>query len=451
MTWAILHPAAEKTKAPSERARPVDDFDEAEYKAKLIAAGTPPEVAADIAAKTACAHAARPEPVRAAIFPPLPDELTSGAAPAVKPPTAKPVPRPLAPKRQAVARSTDLVIDFNKNPTIPAWVREVIDTSLAIEAEDAKSAGSLGFTARALVVASMPYRDPKADVYTRQNGDFKLRILAGYEGGIPYGIYPRLLTSWVVTEAVRTGSPYIELGESLRDFFRNVLELRSTGGGKRGSASSVTEQMKRLFGALITAQYSGATGKRGFTLKNVLIADDLTLSDHDADRLDNLDAPEAVPGQQPAEDAADALWLPQPKHMAGQWQSQVTLSQGFFDEVTSCPVPIDLRAYKSLRGSALAMDVYTWLTHRLSYLKSRSRPIPWESLMMQFGSNFQGADHGQNVRNFRKDFIKALKMVLLVYPGAKVEVLEQGLVLLPSGPHIPRSVVPRLPSQLPLL
>ena len=30
---------------------------------------------------------------------------------------------------------------------------------------------------------------------TTDSGDFRLRIVAGYEGGIPYGIYPRLLMS----------------------------------------------------------------------------------------------------------------------------------------------------------------------------------------------------------------------------------------------------------------
>src|SRR5690606_10087293 len=98
---------------------------------------------------------------------------------------------------------------------VPGWVREVIEAHLAIEAEDAKSAGALGFMTRALVIATMPYKDPKVDSFVRQNGKFRLRILAGYEGGIPYGVYPRLLMSWVATEAVRTKSPVLELGDSL--------------------------------------------------------------------------------------------------------------------------------------------------------------------------------------------------------------------------------------------
>ena len=55
------------------------------------------------------------------------------------------------------------------------------------------------------------------------------------------------------------GRPHrIELGESLRVFLRDVLELRSTGGGVRGSGTRVTEQMKRLFGSLLTAQCTGS-------------------------------------------------------------------------------------------------------------------------------------------------------------------------------------------------
>lgn len=320
-----------------------------------------------------------------------------------------------------------LSLDFRSGQPLPDWVREVIDAHLAIEAEDAKSAGALGFMARALVIATMPYKDPKADAFVRQNGDFRLRIVAGYEGGIPYGIYPRLLMSWVATEAVRNKSPVIELGDSLRLFLREVLELRSDGGGVRGSGTRVTEQMKRLFGSLVTAQYSGTQEHRGFVLKNVLIADELELDDKESAALDAADVLEGD-GQK--------LWIPQKKHEAGQWRSQVRLSNKFFQECISNPVPIDLRAYKALRGSPLAMDVYTWLTYRMSYTQRRSRPIRWESLMMQFGSSFNITNVDQATRDFKKAFLRALKLVLVVYPQASLEINEHGLVLLPSRPHV---------------
>lgn len=306
----------------------------------------------------------------------------------------------------------ELSLDYRSDKPMPTWVREVIDTHLAIEAESAASAGSIGFMTRALVLATMPYKDPKTDAFTRVNGDFKLRIVAGSEKGIPYGIYPRLLTSWVTTEAVRKQSPVIELGDSLREFLRDVLDLRSFGGGKRGSASRVADQMQRLFGSLITAQYSDASGRKGFKLKNVMIADELDLE-------------------------PEGLWTPQAEGEAGKWKSQVVLSTNFFAECVTNPVPIDLRAYRALRGSPLAMDIYTWLTYRMSYTDRRSKPIPWEALMMQFGSSFTT---DQAVRDFKKAFLRALAAVQIVYPAAKLEVHEKGLVLLPSRPHIPKQL-----------
>ena len=309
--------------------------------------------------------------------------------------------------------------------SLPGWVQEVIETHLAIEAEDAKSAGSLGFMARALVIATMPYKDPRTDAFVRNNGDFRLRILAGYEGGIPYGIYPRLLLSWVATEAVRTQSPIIELGDSLSMFLRDVLDIQR-GSGKRGSSTRVAEQMKRLFGALITAQYTGDMQNRGFVLRNVLIADGVELHDQDL----KLEPDDVVDAQTPAE---GSLWVPQRTEHAGAWKSKVRLSDNFFKECIDRPVPIDLRAYKALRGSPLAMDVYTWLTYRMSYTERKTRPIPWEALMGQFGSNFQSA---QAVRDFKKAFLKALQAVQLIYPNAKVEVADNGLILLPSPPHV---------------
>lgn len=342
-------------------------------------------------------------------------------------------------------------IDYRNNKAVPKWVREVIEAHLAIETENAKTAGELGYLSRALVIATMPYREQKrpdgstAKEFSRVNGDFRLEILSSH--GIPFGIYPRLLMSWVTTEAVRRQSPIIELGDSLRIFLREVLDIKSTSGGSRGSGARVLEQMKRLFGALITAQYTGTKGSRGFALRNILIATDLQLSQDEIKAIEALDQ-QPAPGKQ--------LWTPQSDHEAGTWQSKLVLSDPFFKECITSPVPIDLRAYKALRGSPLAMDVYSWMTYRMSYVHSQTKPIPWEALMLQFGSGFSSksaADPTQAVRNFKKDFLKALKLVQIVYPQANFTVQDNGLVLRPSPTHIPKiytssssSETPKLPS-----
>lgn len=331
----------------------------------------------------------------------------------------------LQPQSPTVTDSVEENVDYSGSKPIPAWIREVIETHLAIEAEDAKSAGALGFMARALVIATMPYKDPKADAFMRKNGQFTLRIVAGFEGGIPYGIYPRLLMSWLTTEAVRTGKPTIELGESLGVFLQDVMDIRSKSGGPRSSRVRFSEQMKRLFGSFITAQFQG-DDKKSFKLRGIQIAEDLDLDFEEMDRLDQ-----------------GALWTPQASHEAGQWKSKVRLTDKFFQELITSPVPIDIRAYKSLRGSPLAMDIYTWLTYRLSYVQRPTAPIPWEVLMLQFGSGFGGGDvtDQQAIRDFRKGFKTALDAVSIIYPKADLKLSEAGIVLLPSPTHVPKGQI----------
>lgn len=311
-------------------------------------------------------------------------------------------------QRGAGSSGQPIAIDYRR--AVPAWVREVIDTHLAIEAEDVRRSGNVGFMARALVNATLPYKDPKTDAFTRVNGDFRLRIVAGYEGGLPYGIYPRLLLSWISTEAVRRQSPEIELGESLNAFLRDVLNVQR-GGGARGTSTRVSEQMKRTFGSLITAQYSGSQEHKGFLLKNVLIADEVQIDEAEQ----------------------SGLWTPQQPDVAGTWQSKVRLTRGFYTECVESPVPVDLRAYKALRGSPMAMDIYTWLTYRAATGAGRA-PIRWEALQNQFGTTYAFDDQGR--RDFKKAFLKNLKVVNVVYPQAKTQILENGLKLLPSKPHV---------------
>ena len=382
--------------------------DEQEYATELVDAGLSIEQARSIAAKTIATRREKAEQERA--------------------------------EREA---GKSEVIDYGQNKPVPKWVKDVINAHLAIEAEDAKKAGELGFLARALVIATMPYREQKrpdgtpSKEFSRVNGNFHLEILSSH--GIPYGIYPRLLISWVTTEAVRRQSPEIELGDSLRQFLRDVLEIRTSTGGARGSGTRVLEQMRRLFGALITAEYKGGPKSRGFALKNILIADNITLSDDEAHAIENLSLP--LTSKTDHQSGDSQLWTPQQAHEAGAWQSKLVLSQPFFQECVTSPVPIDLRAYRALRASPLAMDIYSWLTYRMSYVTTTTRPIPWESLMLQFGTGYtsNNSDFSQAVRNFKKDFLKALKMVQIVYPGAIVKPLDTGLVLTPSPTHIPKS------------
>jgi len=282
----------------------------------------------------------------------------------------------------------------------PKSLDRLITDALAIEAQDAREAGALGYMARALVQATMPHSRPDTNEFERRNGAFTLIMIAPSRIGLPYGVVPRLMLAWMTTEVVRTKARELELGDSMSDFMRQ-LDMVPTG-GRWGSISRLREQSRRLFTTSVSCLYDNtqASGEAGFR-----IADRHLL-----------------------------WWDPQQPAQRSLFNSTVTLSERFYEEVRTSPVPIDMRAMKALKKSPLALDVYFWLTYRLSYLR-QSRVIPWAALQLQFGTGYRTDAHGR--RDFKRAFLRELKKVALIYPKAKVAAEEGGLALKPSATHIP--------------
>jgi hypothetical protein len=279
----------------------------------------------------------------------------------------------------------------------PQTIDALINQALAIEDEQAQEAGALGFMARAMVQATLPHRAVAGNEFERRNGSFTLTLQAPSKIGLPYGSIPRLLLAWVTTEAVKTQSRELELGDSMSAFMAE-LGLKPTGGAN-GSITRLKNQTRRLFSATVTASYE----------------DDKQITDM---------------GYRLA-DRSVLWWHSKDPEQAGLWKSTVTLSEHFFNEVIDRPVPIDMRAIKALKQSPMALDIYTWLTYRASYLK-RPTVIPWSSLALQFGSNYS------RLRDFKQAFTEELAKVYVVYRQVQVEVSEQGLIVKPFLTHISR-------------
>ena len=267
--------------------------------------------------------------------------------------------------------------------------------ALNIEETTAKDDKALGFMARALVLCTMPHSNPKSIEFRRKNGNYLLTMYSPH--GLPYGSVPRLLLAWITTEAVRTKNQTLTLGHSLSEFMRG-LDMAVTG-GKTGSITRLREQMKRLFSTYVSCSYN----------------------DHDQDADTGFKIVQR----------SQTWWHPQQPDQAGLWESTLTLSQEFFEEILAAPVPIDIRALKALKRSPMALDIYLWLTFRNSYLKT-STVITWEQLRMQFGAEYNRAD------NFKAAFTEALKKVAVVYPAAKIKPTDQGILISPSPTHVPR-------------
>jgi hypothetical protein len=287
-----------------------------------------------------------------------------------------------------------------RNPK-PETVDRLITQTLAIEAEVAQEAGALGFMARAMVQATLPHRKVEGIYFERVNGDYTLSMQGHAKIGLPYGTTPRLLLAWVTTEAVRTGNRELDLGTSMAGFMRE-LGMSPTGGA-RGDITRLKDQTLRLFTSSVSALYKKgpAVSEMGFRM-----ADKSTL-----------------------------WWDAKSPDQPALWQSTITLSHNFFQEITDRPVPIDMRAIKALKQSPMALDIYSWLTYRMSYL-TRSMVIPWASLAMQFGSDYS------RLRDFKAAFLEELRKVVTVYAGANVEETPDGLLVKPSLTHIGKRSVP---------
>jgi hypothetical protein len=85
-------------------------------------------------------------------------------------------------------------------------VNEIAREVFATELDEAKKAGTLGYMARILAQVTLPHSKPEGNEYVRKNGFLTLSILAPSHVGLPYGGIPRVVLSWLTTEAVRTKS-----------------------------------------------------------------------------------------------------------------------------------------------------------------------------------------------------------------------------------------------------
>ncbi len=277
----------------------------------------------------------------------------------------------------------------------PKRINDFISTAFAIEAQEAKEAGALGYMARSLVQATLPHKQAKGNEFSRTNGAFTLSLMAPSRIGLPYGSIPRILISWIATEAVRTQSRELVLGNNLSEFLRQLdYEPR---GGVRGDITRIRNQMRRLFASFISCSYTDA---RLDEVSNLLIADRAAL-----------------------------WWDPKDPDQTGLFESTVTLSERFYTELIRNPVPVDLRALKALKRSPMALDIYCWLTHRMSYLR-RPTVVPWEALQLQFGADYR------LTRQFKAAFLEQLRKVTTIYGAADVDDQEKGLLLRPSPTHI---------------
>jgi hypothetical protein len=296
---------------------------------------------------------------------------------------------------------------MNQSKAITPIQERIADAAVEIVGE--QDPADLAFLHTVLAQCSLPYREPGTPHYIRENGRASLVVSAGHLfdpkrkkavlQGIPYGAKPRLLMIHLCTEAVRTQRPRIQIADSMSSFMRE-LGLKVTGGTK-GTIAMFKEQLNRLAAS---------------RLQLMMAYDDRAVVMNPAPLIKQFD-----------------VWFPEDPRQRVLWPSEVTLSAEFFETLRSHALPLDPRGVRALQHSARALDVYTWLTARLPRVRSRKGDVvSWYALQSQFGPDI--ADH----RNFLRKMHTALRQTLAVYPQARVEQTEGGLLLKRSEPPIAR-------------
>ena len=259
----------------------------------------------------------------------------------------------------------------------------------------------LGFMGRMMALCSLPRTNPgNRFQYKRVNGPYKLIMTATGDTKLPFGNFPRLILAWVSTEAVRTQSRELVLGRSLAKFMRE-LGVYSSGGGREHT--KLRNQMDRLFNAHVSLVYED---KRGKATVNSQIADSTVF-----------------------------WWNPQRPGQPSLWESKIELSEKFFNEIISHPVPLDMNTLKALKRSSLGLDLYLWLVYRTFTLRASQR-LTWRQMYRQFGAHPDKASDKFIVRNFRTKCLRELKKIKTAWPELNYSMATGVLILHPSTPAI---------------
>ena len=295
--------------------------------------------------------------------------------------------------------------------TLTKHQQRLLDTSTAIRNVPPDR---INFLHAVQCQCGIPYKNPGDSVlqWDRKQGKASLRIEAGSaidpstgdfkRLGLPYGEKPRLVLIHLATEAVRTGSPVVDVEESMTAFARS-LGLETNGQQLR----SLKDQLARLAAATV--------------------------------RMGIVEQGRAVQVNTQFVSAFD-LWFPKQADQRVLWPSTVRLSEEYFQSLGQHAVPLDHRAVAALSSSSMALDIYVWLTQRLHRIPAtKPQFVGWNSLHEQFGQGFA------RVRDFRRRFLQTLHHVASAYPAARITADDRGLTLSHSPPPVAsRATAPRL-------
>jgi hypothetical protein len=257
-----------------------------------------------------------------------------------------------------------------------------------------------------LCQVGLPRSEVKSREFTRSTGGASMLIEAGkwfdgmryHDMPLPYGTRPRLVLFHVCSEAVRRKSPEVEVERSASAFLERL-------GIKKSGESFAAFKKQMLALAACRMQIGYQTDTKVVNVK--------------CDPIQRFDA-----------------WTQCDNGQLGLWPGVIQLSGEFYETLREHAVPLDPRAIAALQNSALALDTYTWLAHRLCRIRqNRGVTLYWKNLKDQFGQEYRSD------KDFKREFAGALRKAQAVYPEARIEIVRGGVQLFASPPPIKRRQV----------
>jgi len=275
---------------------------------------------------------------------------------------------------------------------------------------DQDNEARLSFQHTVFCQAGLPYRNPGDDLrlWERTQGHVLLRIEAGtvinpttrrfVDVGLPWGTKPRLILAHLNAEALRQGSPVIEVERSLSAF---VKRIRGFQHGREIRAFK--DQLSRLSAAIV----------RLGTVRN--------------GHAQQITSPVVV---------AFELWPELDARQRVLWPSTIQLSAEYFASLQEHAVPLNEADLAALAHSAMALDIYAWLAQRLHRVNpARPAFIQWPALKEQFGPDYGYMGH------FKGKFRIAIAQVLSRYKAARIGLDGLGVTLHNSPPPVSKRLV----------
>ena len=293
--------------------------------------------------------------------------------------------------------------NFGFGVGLPPVTSRILDANEVIADHDPER---IDFQHAVLCQVGMPRSKQLNRTFERTSGTASILLEAGKlwdgkqwrEQALPYGVRPRLAMLHVSSEAVRKQSKVIDIGNSTHDFLKR-LDVAASG---RGYALFRT-QMNALAACRMTLGY--AYGEHAVTV--------------DAKPFKRFDA-----------------WLSPTGNQPSLWPGELELTGDFYDTLTAHAVPLDYRAIGALKHSALALDIYSWLAHRLHRIDAKvGVRLSWANMQEQFGQEYRSQ------KDFKREFKKSLRQATAAYPEAKIADVYGGLKLFHSSPPIRKTII----------